>query len=498
MRGGGRGGRLRFFLVAENALLQAPKLVVLALLCQQLFVGAPLHDLAVIHDQDEVTIPDGREAVGDDQHRAVCKLVVDHIKDGILCAKVQTAGGFVQNIEVRILQEGPGQSQTLLLAAREAVAGFLEVGIVLQRQLPDELVGICLFGSGLDLIEAGFRSGNADVVVDGLAEQLDVLGNIGDGTADRGIAVLVQRDTAHADGTVLRLIILEQELGDGGFAAAAAAHEGHLLAIGDGEGDVAQGRGTAAVAEGDIPEFNITVDLFHLGVFPGLVLLGLVIHDLGQTLDGDLCLLDGHLQADQLADRRSKVRGKGAERHITAQRHLTIQHLHDTDVGRYHAEDGGDEGGDKGLHRANLAGAQAYLQSLDVLPLQSLQLPVFLCIALDRLDAAQTFDHLAVQDGRLLHRLFVDPLEGLLEDEDEQDAQQGSEDGDGEKGGIHPEEDDGVAGRNFAGLAGGEELHGQPEDVPEVAQHQRDVDLDGQIDEHPLPHHADKGAGDAD
>ena len=72
-------------------------------------MSAPLHDLAVIHDQNEVTIPDGREAVGDNQHRAVCKLVVDHIKDGILCAKVQTAGGFVQDIEVRILQEGPGQ-----------------------------------------------------------------------------------------------------------------------------------------------------------------------------------------------------------------------------------------------------------------------------------------------------------------------------------------------------------------------------------------------------
>lgn len=180
---GGRDGDcgLRLaLLIAEDALLQAPELIILALLFQQLFVGAALYDLAVVHDQDEVTITDGGEAVGDDQHRAVCKLVVDHIKDGILCAKVQTAGGFVQNIEVRILQEGPGQCKALLLTAREAVAGFLQIGVVLQRQLADELVGICLLGSGLDLIEAGFRSGNADVVVDGLAEQLDVLGDIGD------------------------------------------------------------------------------------------------------------------------------------------------------------------------------------------------------------------------------------------------------------------------------------------------------------------------------
>ena len=139
--------------------------------------------------------------------------------------------------------------------------------------------------------------------------------------------------------------------------------------------------------------------------------------------------------------------------------------------------------------------------------------------------APEAPDHLAVEDSRLLHGLFVDPLEGLLEDEHQQDAQQGGENRNGEEGGIHPEEDDagnaghhnihrnaqcdagehrfdgagvGVAGRDLAGLAGGEELHGQLEDVPEVAQHQRDVDLDGQIDEHPLPHHADEGAGDAD
>ena len=35
------------------------------------------------------------------------------------------------------------------------------------------------------------------------------------------------------------------------------------------------------------------------------------------------------------------------------------------------------------------------------------------------------------------------------------------------------------------------------EDVPEVAQHQRDVDLDGQMDQHPLPYKTDEGTGQA-
>ena len=154
-------------------------------------MGAALYDLAVVHDQDEVTITDGGEAVGDDQHRAVCKLVVDHIKDGILCAKVQTAGGFVQDIEVRILQESPGQCKALLLTAREAVAGFFQIGVVLQRQLADELVCVGLLGRLPYLIEGSLGAGDADILEDRLAEQLNVLRDIGNTAADGCIAVLV-------------------------------------------------------------------------------------------------------------------------------------------------------------------------------------------------------------------------------------------------------------------------------------------------------------------
>ena len=58
----GNGCRL-FLLAAEDALLQVPELVILALLCQQLVMGAALHDLAVIHDQNQVTVTDGGKAV---------------------------------------------------------------------------------------------------------------------------------------------------------------------------------------------------------------------------------------------------------------------------------------------------------------------------------------------------------------------------------------------------------------------------------------------------
>ena len=55
-----------------------------------------------------------------------------------------------------------------------------------------------------------------------------------------------------------------------------------------------------------------------------------------------------------------------------------------------------------------------------------------------------------------------------------------------------------VTGGDITGFAGGKKLHGQVEDMPEVPQHQRDIDLDGQMDQHPLAHKADQGTGNAD
>ena len=287
-----------------------------------------------------------------------------------------------------------------------------------------------------------------------------------------------------------------------------------------------QGRSTVAVAEGDVLELDVALHLFQrdqLAAFVGLVLGG-IVHNLGQTLHGDTGFLDAHLQADQVAQRGSKVAGQGAERHEAAQRHLTVQHLADAHIGGQHAETGGNEGGDQALARADAAGPQADLQALDVLFFQIFQLGVLVGIALDGLDAAQALDHLAVEGSRLDHGLFVDALVGLLEHQHQQDADQCHEQRDGEQHGVHPEQndagDDGhgdvhhkaqrnagedgldgvcvrVTGGDIARFAGGKELHGQMEDVPEVAQHQRDVDLDGQMDQHPLPHEADEGTGQA-
>ena len=375
------------------------------------------------------------------------------------------------------------------------------------------------------LIEGSLGAGDADILEDRLAEQLNVLRDIGNAAADGCIAVLVQINAIHADGAALRLVILEQELGDGGLAGTRGTNQRHLFPLRDGEGDVVQCRGAVAIPEGDIFELNVALHALHLGVLSGIVLLGFIIHDLRQALHGDGSLLNGHLHTDELAHRRSKVARKGAERHVAAQRQLTIQHLRDAHIGGDHVQHGHDHAGDQALAGADLAGTQADLQALDVFTLKGFQLAILAGVALDGLDAAQALDHLAVQNGRLHHRLFIDPLVGLLEDDDEQQAQNGGKQSNGEQRGVHPEQDKacthghhnvhdhahcnagqhrfdgaciGIAGGDLAGLTGCKELHRQFVHMLEVAQHQRDIDFNGKEDQDPLSHSREQRAGQVD
>jgi len=49
--------------------------------CQQLSVAALLYDVAVVHDQDEIGVSDGGEAVRDDEARPVGHEVVHGLLD---------------------------------------------------------------------------------------------------------------------------------------------------------------------------------------------------------------------------------------------------------------------------------------------------------------------------------------------------------------------------------------------------------------------------------
>ena len=90
---------------------------------------------------------------------------------------VEGAGGFVQQQDRRVDQQGAGDGQALALAAGEALATFAKVGLVAVGHLQDEVVGVGNTRGGFHLGGGGGRVAVADVVLDAAEEQRRALGH---------------------------------------------------------------------------------------------------------------------------------------------------------------------------------------------------------------------------------------------------------------------------------------------------------------------------------
>ena len=58
------------------------------------------------------------------------------------CFGYPRAGGVVQNQDLRLFQEGPGDAEPLALSAGHVGAALLDIGIVLVRKFLDKAVGL--------------------------------------------------------------------------------------------------------------------------------------------------------------------------------------------------------------------------------------------------------------------------------------------------------------------------------------------------------------------
>src|SRR5207248_11464419 len=100
------------------------QLSVPAVLRQELGVGAALHDLPVLHDEDLVRAADGREAVRDHERRAATPQRTQPVLDGRLALRVEARGGLVEDQDPRIGEDRPRDRDPLALAARQLDASL--------------------------------------------------------------------------------------------------------------------------------------------------------------------------------------------------------------------------------------------------------------------------------------------------------------------------------------------------------------------------------------
>lgn len=75
--------------------LLAVQIVVVTALLEQFQVFSLLHNFTVPDYQDQIRLPDGAEAVGDEEGGAVPKKVVNGSLDQLLCLGIDGGGGLI-------------------------------------------------------------------------------------------------------------------------------------------------------------------------------------------------------------------------------------------------------------------------------------------------------------------------------------------------------------------------------------------------------------------
>ena len=352
----------------------------------------------------------------DHQHR----LALDELRQGPLDLELVLRVGegrrLVQHQDGRVLQDGPGDADALLLPAGQVDATRADGGAVPVGEALDELVALGSTRRGDHLVVRRVRPPDPDVVHHGVEEQEVVLEH-----ERHRVHQSLVRDVpdVHAPDEDLPLPLphvpeARDQAGDGGFTPTRGAHEGGypplLRMKGDGgEGTGARGEGVGVfrslrvVGEGHVPELNVE-PLRRPGV-PGLG-DGLSVH---HGLDALYALVD--LPSLHGQHRQAHHGGRRAGRHHHEEQERQRKGLARRIVPKDQEPDGQQEGEEGvGDHAKQDVAVLKGVGELDA------QLPVVLKVGVEAPEglhgAAEHLDDLHPAD--VLHRRGVDPLQRVV------------------------------------------------------------------------------------
>ena len=242
----------------------------------QFRVRAGLNDAALVQHDNHVRVENGGEPVRDANGRAALHQFVERGLHGAFGFGVERAGGFIQNQNRRVLQNGAGDGEALALAAGKGNAFFADDGVETLRLLRDEVVGIGVTRGFDDFCVRRAEAAQLDVPADGVVEQNGFLRDDGDLVPQVARGNVAQIHAADFDRAALRVVKTQEQIGQRGFAGAAGADQRDQLAGFDGKVDVSQHRLFAIVeikvfkhdvSVGGVEHFRL--QRFGHGIFDG-------------------------------------------------------------------------------------------------------------------------------------------------------------------------------------------------------------------------------------
>ncbi len=106
----------------------------------QIFVDTFFDDGATVEHHNPVGTPNGRQPVGDDQHRARPRQVLEGGHDELLGFGVERTGRFVEDQDGGVAQDRPGDRDSLTLSTRQVDAALGDMRVEAVGQAVRELV----------------------------------------------------------------------------------------------------------------------------------------------------------------------------------------------------------------------------------------------------------------------------------------------------------------------------------------------------------------------
>lgn len=121
-------------------------------------MGAFLGNLPVVYHKDLVGIFNGRQPVGNGDHRLAPRQLGDRRLDQVFVFRIDACGGLVQDDNGGVLQDGPRNGDPLLLAARKGGPALAYDRVIALRELFNERVAAGFFAAATisSIVASGF------------------------------------------------------------------------------------------------------------------------------------------------------------------------------------------------------------------------------------------------------------------------------------------------------------------------------------------------------
>ena len=302
--------------------LEVVESAIVATFFEEFGVGADFFDATIFEDDDLIGLKNRGEAMGDGDDRAAFGEEIEGALDFLFGLGIEGTGGFIEEENRGVFEEGAGDGKSLLLTTGEVAAFVADDRFVAVGLEEDEVVSEGLAGGRMDLGFGGVEATIADIFGDGGVEEECFLSDDAYLFAERGLGDGADIDDIDKDGATLRIVEAEEEREERAFAGAASADEGAGGAGGDVELDGIDGWGLGTITEGDVGEFDGTADGAE-GWGLGLILdggfEGEEFEDSGRGgetflhLAVDLAeLFDGVIEHESSGEKSDKFRGGSA------------------------------------------------------------------------------------------------------------------------------------------------------------------------------------------